>query len=110
MTCALQNFIKGSRRSLNCHLAIFEYSKMILSIILSRWQFCCKSLGKTIFLQTPIYARAIDLEHLLDLKEAGATDAILENAEVLNIYNFSFSQIRKLSTMFAWRSDQKTIY
>ncbi|KAL8097434.1 hypothetical protein AgCh_030532 [Apium graveolens] len=29
----------------------------------------------------PIYARAIDLEHLLDLKQAGATDAILENAE-----------------------------
>lgn len=33
------------------------------------------------FPATPIYARAIDLEHLLDLKEAGATDAILENAE-----------------------------
>ncbi|KAK2987426.1 hypothetical protein RJ640_018563, partial [Escallonia rubra] len=29
----------------------------------------------------PIYARAQDLTHLLDLKEAGATDAILENAE-----------------------------
>lgn len=29
----------------------------------------------------PIYARAQDLSHLLDLKEAGATDAILENAE-----------------------------
>ncbi|KAK1359205.1 K(+) efflux antiporter 3, chloroplastic [Heracleum sosnowskyi] len=33
------------------------------------------------FPATPIYARAIDLEHLLDLKKAGATDAILENAE-----------------------------
>ncbi|KAM0943616.1 putative regulator of K+ conductance, cation/H+ exchanger, NAD(P)-binding domain superfamily [Dioscorea sansibarensis] len=29
----------------------------------------------------PIYARAQDLPHLLDLKKAGATDAILENAE-----------------------------
>ncbi|XP_065626141.1 K(+) efflux antiporter 3, chloroplastic isoform X5 [Quercus suber] len=29
----------------------------------------------------PIYARAQDLMHLLDLKKAGATDAILENAE-----------------------------
>nr|XP_029145387.1 K(+) efflux antiporter 3, chloroplastic isoform X4 [Arachis hypogaea] len=29
----------------------------------------------------PIYARAKDLEHLLDLKKAGATDAVLENAE-----------------------------
>ncbi|PIA48957.1 hypothetical protein AQUCO_01300080v1 [Aquilegia coerulea] len=29
----------------------------------------------------PIYARAQDLVHLLDLKKAGATDAILENAE-----------------------------
>ncbi|KAL1812119.1 hypothetical protein ACET3Z_022184 [Daucus carota] len=33
------------------------------------------------FPATPIYARAVDLDHLLDLKEAGATDAILENAE-----------------------------
>ncbi|XP_047315167.1 K(+) efflux antiporter 3, chloroplastic [Impatiens glandulifera] len=30
---------------------------------------------------TPIYARAQDLSHLLELKKAGATDAILENAE-----------------------------
>ncbi|XP_059653131.1 K(+) efflux antiporter 3, chloroplastic [Cornus florida] len=29
----------------------------------------------------PVYARAQDLKHLLDLKKAGATDAILENAE-----------------------------
>ncbi|XVF00685.1 hypothetical protein REPUB_Repub04eG0022500 [Reevesia pubescens] len=29
----------------------------------------------------PIYARAQDLKHLLDLKKAGATDAILENTE-----------------------------
>ncbi|GAB4853373.1 K(+) efflux antiporter 3, chloroplastic [Ancistrocladus abbreviatus] len=29
----------------------------------------------------PIYARAQDLLHLLDLKKSGATDAILENAE-----------------------------
>ncbi|RWR77892.1 K+ efflux antiporter 3, chloroplastic [Cinnamomum micranthum f. kanehirae] len=29
----------------------------------------------------PIYARAQDLVHLLELKKAGATDAILENAE-----------------------------
>ncbi|XP_057515397.1 K(+) efflux antiporter 3, chloroplastic isoform X1 [Amaranthus tricolor] len=29
----------------------------------------------------PIYARAQDLKHLLDLKKSGATDAILENAE-----------------------------
>ncbi|TXG54108.1 hypothetical protein EZV62_019364 [Acer yangbiense] len=32
-------------------------------------------------LPIPIYARAQDLMHLLDLKKAGATDAILENAE-----------------------------
>lgn len=29
----------------------------------------------------PIYARAQDLSHLLELKKAGATDALLENAE-----------------------------
>ncbi|KAF3786824.1 K(+) efflux antiporter 3 [Nymphaea thermarum] len=29
----------------------------------------------------PVYARAQDLGHLLELKKAGATDAILENAE-----------------------------
>ncbi|KAI7730402.1 hypothetical protein M8C21_025347, partial [Ambrosia artemisiifolia] len=34
------------------------------------------------FPAVPIYARAQDIPHLLDLKEAGATDAILENAEV----------------------------
>ncbi|XP_052206067.1 K(+) efflux antiporter 3, chloroplastic [Diospyros lotus] len=33
------------------------------------------------FPSIPIYARAQDLAHLLDLKKAGATDAILENAE-----------------------------
>ncbi|KAJ8764789.1 hypothetical protein K2173_009194 [Erythroxylum novogranatense] len=33
------------------------------------------------FPAVPIYARAQDLVHLLDLKKAGATDAILENAE-----------------------------
>lgn len=32
--------------------------------------------------QAPIYARAQDLTHLLELKKAGATDATLENAEV----------------------------
>lgn len=37
--------------------------------------------------QVPIYARAQDLGHLLELKHAGTTDAILENAEVqLGIY------------------------
>jgi len=38
--------------------------------------------------QIPIYARARDLKHLLDLKKAGATDAILENAEVLSKNSF----------------------
>lgn len=33
------------------------------------------------FPAVPIYARAQDVSHLLDLKKAGATDAILENAE-----------------------------
>ncbi|KAI4367164.1 hypothetical protein MLD38_022932 [Melastoma candidum] len=33
------------------------------------------------FPAVPIYARAQDAMHLLDLKKAGATDAILENAE-----------------------------
>ncbi|KAK9286202.1 hypothetical protein L1049_014586 [Liquidambar formosana] len=33
------------------------------------------------FPAVPIYARAQDLKHLLELKKAGATDAILENAE-----------------------------
>ena len=33
-------------------------------------------------IQIPIYARAKDVMHLLDLKNAGATDAILEDAEV----------------------------
>lgn len=39
--------------------------------------------SKNLSLQVPIYARAQNLEHLLDLKKAGATDAILEDAEVL---------------------------
>ncbi|XP_024364443.1 K(+) efflux antiporter 3, chloroplastic isoform X1 [Physcomitrium patens] len=33
------------------------------------------------FPQVPIYARAQDLQHLLELKHAGITDCILENAE-----------------------------
>ncbi|KAL6623400.1 hypothetical protein ACP70R_033279 [Stipagrostis hirtigluma subsp. patula] len=33
------------------------------------------------FTAVPIYARAQDLSHLLDLKKAGATDVVLENAE-----------------------------
>lgn len=33
------------------------------------------------FPAVPIYAKAQDLTHLLDLKKSGATDAILENAE-----------------------------
>ncbi|OMO92112.1 hypothetical protein COLO4_17848 [Corchorus olitorius] len=33
------------------------------------------------FPAVPIYARAQDVKHLLDLKKAGATDAILENTE-----------------------------
>ncbi|KAK4802114.1 hypothetical protein SAY86_000317 [Trapa natans] len=33
------------------------------------------------FPAVPVYARAQDMMHLLDLKKAGATDAILENAE-----------------------------
>lgn len=33
------------------------------------------------FPAVPIYARAQDLPHLLDLKKAGVTDAIIENAE-----------------------------
>ncbi|KAG2622206.1 hypothetical protein PVAP13_3NG276500 [Panicum virgatum] len=33
------------------------------------------------FAAVPIYARAQDLSHLLDLKKSGATDVVLENAE-----------------------------
>jgi hypothetical protein len=33
-------------------------------------------------MQVPIYARAQDLDHLLELKQAGTTDSLLENAEV----------------------------
>ncbi|PUZ67931.1 hypothetical protein GQ55_3G474200 [Panicum hallii var. hallii] len=33
------------------------------------------------FTAVPIYARAQDLSHLLDLKKSGATDVVLENAE-----------------------------
>jgi hypothetical protein len=35
-----------------------------------------------LFMQVSIYARAQDLGHLLELKQAGITDCILENAEV----------------------------
>lgn len=45
--------------------------------------------------QIPIYARARDLNHLLDLKKAGATDAILENAEVLKKF-FPYTDTRKV--------------
>jgi voltage-gated potassium channel Kch len=31
----------------------------------------------------PMYARAQDMSHLLDLKKAGATEVVLENAEVI---------------------------
>jgi hypothetical protein len=30
-----------------------------------------------------VYVRAQDMSHLLDLKKAGATDVVLENAEVI---------------------------
>jgi len=43
--------------------------------------------------QIPIYARAQDLKHHLDLKKAGATDAIMENAEVLTKF---------LSSPYGW--------
>lgn len=83
--------LKGQGGHWICHHAIFGYSKKILSLFFkSCWWFWCKSLGKTICLQTPIYARAIDLEHLLDLKKAGATDAILENAEVFNFHIYCY--------------------
>ncbi|CAL0331455.1 unnamed protein product [Lupinus luteus] len=36
---------------------------------------------RSTFPAVPIYARAQDLKHLLDLKKSGATDAILANAE-----------------------------
>ncbi|XP_048492758.1 K(+) efflux antiporter 3, chloroplastic isoform X2 [Beta vulgaris subsp. vulgaris] len=35
------------------------------------------------FPSVPIYARAQDLKHLLDLKKSGANDAIIENAELI---------------------------
>ncbi|KAK4438060.1 K(+) efflux antiporter 3, chloroplastic [Sesamum alatum] len=47
----------------------------------------------------PIYARAQDMMHLLDLKKAGATDAILENAET------SFQLGSKLLKGFGVMSD-----
>ena len=56
--------------------------------------FDCESCGENSIHQIPIYARAQDLMHLLDLKKAGATDAILENAEVLiEVFLFSLSYI-----------------
>lgn len=42
-------------------------------------------------LQVPIYARAQDVMHLLHLKKVGATDAILESAEVKPWQFFSSS-------------------
>lgn len=48
---------------------------------------------------SPIYARAQDLPHLLELKKAGATDAILENAET------SLQLGSKLLTGFGVMSD-----
>ncbi|GKV23811.1 hypothetical protein SLEP1_g33504 [Rubroshorea leprosula] len=50
----------------------------------------------------PIYARAKDLKHLLDLKKSGATDAILENAET------SLQLGSKLLTGFGVMSDDVT--
>ncbi|XP_027347538.1 K(+) efflux antiporter 3, chloroplastic isoform X4 [Abrus precatorius] len=44
------------------------------------WPYVAFDLDPTV-VKIPIYARARDLKHLLDLKKAGATDAILENAE-----------------------------
>ncbi|KAM1986335.1 hypothetical protein ACFX15_033741 [Malus domestica] len=47
----------------------------------------------------PIYARALDLKHLLELKKSGATDAILESAEM------SLQLGSKLLKGFGVRSD-----
>ncbi|KAM1242637.1 hypothetical protein ACFX2G_034972 [Malus domestica] len=47
----------------------------------------------------PIYARALDLKHLLELKKSGATDAILESAET------SLQLGSKLLKGFGVRSD-----
>ncbi|XP_034226785.1 K(+) efflux antiporter 3, chloroplastic isoform X2 [Prunus dulcis] len=44
------------------------------------WPFIAFDLDPSV-VKVPIYARALDLKHLLDLKKAGATDAILESAE-----------------------------
>ncbi|XP_057989532.1 K(+) efflux antiporter 3, chloroplastic isoform X2 [Hevea brasiliensis] len=44
------------------------------------WPYVAFDLNPSV-VKVPIYARAQDLMHLLDLKKAGATDAILENAE-----------------------------
>ena len=51
------------------------------------------NITKLLWPQIPIYARAKDVVHLLDLKNAGATDAILEDAEV----SVSSDQDMKLS-------------
>ncbi|XP_071721694.1 K(+) efflux antiporter 3, chloroplastic [Rutidosis leptorrhynchoides] len=56
------------------------------------------------FPAVPIYARAQDLKHLLELKEAGATDAIVENAET------SLQLGSKLLTGFGVMSDDVTFY
>lgn len=51
-----------------------------------------KTIDIIFFLQVPIYARAQDLSHLLDLKKAGATDVVLENAEVIFETGFVFTK------------------
>jgi hypothetical protein len=55
----------------------------ILSLFLLSSRFNCLLYDE--IPKVPIYARARDLKHLLDLKKAGATDATLEKAEVLSI-------------------------
>ncbi|KAG5526179.1 hypothetical protein RHGRI_032454 [Rhododendron griersonianum] len=45
------------------------------------WPYVAFDIDLSVVKQIPIYARAQDLAHLLALKKAGATDAILENAE-----------------------------
>lgn len=69
------------QHSLSKFLFLFSYKLLVYTLHI---YLTMKFLG-----QIPIYARAQDLKHLLDLKKAGATDAILENTEVLSIF-FSF--------------------
>lgn len=90
---------------------MFFYCDIFLPFFISVTVSCFNFLIHDSIPKVPIYARALDLKHLLDLKKAGATDAILENAEVLSIISFPLLMVGACNNHCSifWRKSQLNI-